>query len=98
MPLKVTISERAQKNLDQIVVYLEQEWSSRIRDKYLNLLARKVKFISENPLLFQASSKSKAIRRCVLNKQTALYYRVRKDEIEIVTIQHTRSNDRKLKF
>jgi len=98
MPYSVTISERAQRNLDEIVAYLDQEWSIRIRDKYLTLLARKVKFIAENPLMFQISSKRKTIRRCVVNKQTALYYRIRKGEIEIVTIQHTRSNDRKLKF
>ena len=57
MPFRVTISERAEKNLQEIVDYLDREWSIRIRNKYLDILASKVKFISENPLMFQVSSR-----------------------------------------
>ena len=72
MPFEVIISERAEKNLGEIVDYLDREWSVRIRDKYLKLLAGKVKLISENPLMFAVSSKKRTIRRCVVNKQTAV--------------------------
>ncbi len=96
--MKVTISERAERNLDGIVLYLETEWSVRIRDKYLELLQKKIEMIAKMPYMYEASSKSKTIRRCVVNKQTSLYYRVKKEEIEIVTIQNTRQNPKKLKL
>jgi len=96
--MKVTISERAERNLDHIVHYLEQEWSVRVRDKFLELLERKIDQISEMPQLYEVSTKKKSVRRCVVSKQTSLYYRVNKREIEIITIQDNRKNPKKLKF
>jgi plasmid stabilization system protein ParE len=49
-------------------------------------------------IMYEASARKKSIRRCIISKQTALYYRVRRAEIEIVTIQDTRQNPRKLKL
>jgi plasmid stabilization system protein ParE len=96
--MKVTISERAERNLDNIVRYLETQWSARVRDKFLDLLKNKIEKIAKMPQMYEASSKKKTIRRCVLNKQTSLYYRVRRDELEIVTIQDNRKNPKKIKL
>ena len=96
--MKVTISERAEQNLDNIARYLETEWSVRVRDKFLEVLKKKIDQISRTPHMYEASSKKKTVRRCVLSKQTSLYYRAKKEEIEIVTIQDTRQNPRKLKL
>jgi plasmid stabilization system protein ParE len=96
--MKVTISERAERNLDGIVFYLETEWSVRVRDKYLELLQKKIEMIGKMPYMYQASLKRKSIRRCVVNSQSVLYYRVKREEIEIITIQSTRRNPKKLKL
>jgi len=96
--MKVIISERAEQNLDNIVQYLETSWSLRVRDKFLELLKKKIEQITRTPHMYEASSKKKTIRRCVVSKQTSLYYRSKKEEIEIVTIQDTRQNPRKLKL
>ena len=45
--MKVTISERAEQSLDNIARYLETEWSVRVRDKFLEVLKRKI-FKKEN--------------------------------------------------
>ncbi len=96
--MKVTISERAEQNLDGIIQYLETEWSVRVRDKFLELLRTKIEQIKKMPQMYENSSKKKVIRRCVISKQTSLYYRARKEEIEIITIQDNRRNPRKLKM
>lgn len=96
--MKVTISERAEQNLDNIVRYLETEWSLRVRDKFLEILKTKIEQISRMPQMYEASSKRKTIRRCVVSKQTSLYYRARKEEIEIITVQDNRQNPKKLKL
>jgi plasmid stabilization system protein ParE len=95
---KVTISERAERNLDGIVLYLETEWSVRVRDTYLELLGKKMGMIARLPYMYEASPKRKTIRRCVINKTTTLYYRVKKEEIEIITIQNTWQNPKKSKL
>ena len=96
--MKVTISERAEQSLDNIARYLETEWSVRVRDKFLEVLKRKIEQIARMPHMYEASSKKKTVRRCVVSKQTALYYRAKKEEIEIVTIQDTRQDPKKLKL
>jgi len=96
--MKVTISGRAEQNLDNIVRYLETEWSVRVRDKFLDILKAKIALIAKTPQLYEASSKKKTVRRCVVSKQTSLYYRLGKGEIEIITIQDNRMNPRKLKL
>lgn len=96
--MKVTISERAEKNLQGIVKCLETEWSVRVKNKFLNLLETKIEQIKITPEMYVASSKKKNIRRCVLGKQTSLYCGIKKQEIEIITIPDNRANPRKLKL
>lgn len=77
---------------------LKREWSVRIKNKFLTLLETKIEQIKITPEMYEASSKRKSIRRCVIGKQTSLYYRIKKEEIEIITIQDNRANPRKLKL
>lgn len=98
MTYKLIISERAEKNLEQIVFYLDREWSVQVRQRFLMTLSNKMEQISERPLMYQASAKRKSIRRCVVTKQIILYYRIRHQEIEIITIQNARRDPKKLKF
>jgi plasmid stabilization system protein ParE len=64
----------------------------------LEVLKAKIEQIAKTHRMYEASSKRKAIRRCVINKQVSLYYRMGKEEIEVITIQDNRSNPRKLKL
>ena len=90
MSYKVTISKRAEENLDKLVNYLESNWSTRVRDKFLTILENKISQIAETPLIYQASGKRQNVRRCVITRQTALYYQIKENEIEIITIQDNR--------
>jgi plasmid stabilization system protein ParE len=51
--MKVTISERAEQNLDKITRYLEGEWSVRVRDKFLEILKKKIEQISRTPHMYR---------------------------------------------
>jgi plasmid stabilization system protein ParE len=95
---RVAISLRAEINLDEIVLYLETEWSIKVKEDFLALLDKKIKFISENPWMYQIHSKRKSIRRCVIGHHNIPYYRILTDEIEIITIQDGRKNPKKLRL
>lgn len=98
MVFSVAISSRAEKNLEEIISYLETEWSIRVRDKYLSILEQKIKLISESPSIYPASIKRKSIHRCILTKHSILYYKTKGDHIEIITIQDSRRDPKKLKL
>lgn len=98
MPFKVTISLRAEANLDEIVAYLGSEWPLKVKLDFINALKEKIKFISENPHMYQASKKRKLIRRCIISQHNIMYYKIKKNEVEIITIQDTRRNPKGIRF
>jgi len=97
MSFQVVASKRAEKNLGDILSYLESKWSARIANKFLPLVSKKVKQIAINPEMYEVSNKKKGVRRCVVTKHTIMYYRIktREKEIEIVTFQDSRKNPKK---
>jgi plasmid stabilization system protein ParE len=97
MTFSVVVSERAERNLEEIINYLEREWSARVRDKYLLILKKKLKLISEKPWMYPASLRKKSVHRCVITKHSILYYRVQHDHVEIITIQDGRRDPKKVK-
>jgi hypothetical protein len=95
---KVTISERAEKNLDEIIKYLDEEWGVRVKNNFLSKLIKIQYLISTNPFLFIGYSKHKKIYRCLITKHNFLYYKILRNEVQIITIQDTRKNPRKFKL
>ena len=92
----ITISERAEKNLNQIYKFIEFKFSHSACDKFKKRLIKVAEIISRNPQLFPASETNSQVRRCVVTKQTTLYYTIVDDEIQIITIQDTRQDPAKL--
>ena len=98
MKYKVTISERAENNLDEIIKYLDQEWGEKVKNNFLSKLIKIQYLISTNPFLFIGYSKQKKIHRCLVTKHNFLYFKIIKNEVEIITIHDTRKNPKKLKL
>ena len=92
------ISERAENNLDKIITYLFSEWNETVKNNFLENLKKNLKFLSINPFMFQVYSKSKRIRKCLITKQNAMYYRIVDNVVEIITIHDTRRNPKSLKL
>ena len=51
-----------------------------------------INLISTNPSLYPYSNKNKGLRRCVLSKQTSLYYRFSGGYIELVSFRGNMMN------
>lgn len=94
----VIISERAENNLDNIVNYLLIEWNEKVKDLFLVRLKKIVTLLSINPYVFQEYSKMKRIRKCLITKHNAMYFRIVENYVEIITIHDTRKNPKLLKF
>jgi plasmid stabilization system protein ParE len=98
MSLHIVISERAEKNLEKIITYLQSEWSEGVKQKFISKLIKTINQIANTPSMYPESEIKKNVRKCVVTKHTVLFYRVNKKEIEIITIQDTRQNPAFLKL
>lgn len=94
---KLIWSNEALSNLKNIIDYLEDRWTTKEIQKFSRLLDKKLQLIERNPLLFQASPNSNELRRCILSKQTTIYYKIKNRQIYIVTLFDNRQDPKKLK-
>ncbi|MBV6647452.1 MAG: type II toxin-antitoxin system RelE/ParE family toxin, partial [Cyclobacteriaceae bacterium] len=59
---------------------------------------QKIKLISQNPYLFQVSNEHPEVRRAVVIKLNSIYFRIKEDQVEILSFYANRKDpeDRKL--
>ena len=98
MRYEITISERAKRKFDAVFKYLEQEWSEKVKNNFKLKLLKQVDFLRQNPFMFPESQVKKGIRKCLITKHNAMYYRVTNNEVEIITIHDPRSDPKSLKL
>jgi plasmid stabilization system protein ParE len=94
---KVTLSKRAARKLEKLLDYLEKEWSEQVKQNFIKRMDQSIRFISSFPEATEESDIKKGLHRCVVTKQTTIYYLFDETEIKIVTIFDTRMNPRRLK-
>ena len=97
MAKKVSLSKRASIKLDKLLFRLEEEWSVEVKKEFVGKLDRAIEIIAANPDAFPISNLQKGIHKCVVTKQTTIYYRVKSAEIQIITLFETRQSPKRLK-
>lgn len=96
MTRKVVLSKLAEKKLESLFEYLVKEWSLQVKDDFILKLDQHLEIIQTQPEIFPESEKGKGLRKCVVTKQTTLFYRFNSKKINIVTIFDTRQHPKKL--
>jgi plasmid stabilization system protein ParE len=97
MSRKVKISKTAERKLEEFFDYLLKKWSVKVKSDFIKKLDKSVDFIKSNPKTFPEVQKNTGLYKCVITKQTTLYYRFNSKTIFIVTVFDTRQNPSKLK-
>ncbi len=95
---RIDWSEEAIKNLDSIIYYLSGKWTIREISNFYKLLDKKLVIISKNPDIFSNSGLKSNVKRCVLSKQTSIYFEVKDDNIVILTLFDNRKNPKSIKI
>lgn len=93
---EIKISIDAQKNTKILLEYLEAKWSERVRIKFAKKLYDSLKIIRDNPEIFPKSVANKKYHRCVVTKQTTLYYTFTSKRINVIALFDTRQNPSKI--
>jgi len=94
--MQVVLSKRAKIKLENLLDYLEKEWSSKSKNDFIKKLERAITQISKLPVCCPKSKLFPGLFKCVVTKQTTLYYRIKDETIEIITLFDTRQNPEKL--
>ncbi len=98
MPKKVVWSTLAENDFSDILEYLKKEWNENIAFYFMNITFIALEKISISPKQYPLIYKKLKIRKCILTKHNALYYRENKEQIDILRIFDTRQDPKKLKF
>ena len=94
---KVVISKTTEKKLDSLFSYLVEKWSVKVKNEFIEKLDYSIELIRNQPEMFPESKQGKKLKKCVVTKQTTLFYRFTSKQINVVTIFDTRQNPKKLK-
>lgn len=81
---KIIIPDATQSKIEDLLEYLEIKWSDRIRKKFANKLYQAVKIIQNNPEAFPKSESNKKLHKCVITKQSTLFYKFNTKRVEII--------------
>jgi len=98
MSKPVIWSPRSEQDFSTVLDYLSQHWENKVALKFIDITDLMVRQISINPKQFPVIHMKKKIRKCVISKHNSLYYRERKDFVDILRIYDNRQDPRKLKF
>ena len=100
MAYEIKWTIRGKESFEEIIAYLEKEWTDREIRKFVTVTDQKINLIRTNPQLFAITNKRKHIHRTVINKQVVLFYRhvKLKHQIELLLFWNSRRNPSKLKL
>lgn len=93
---EIILSRTAAVKLEKLLNYLEAEWSSRVKQNFIQRLDNSIHQIQKYPLGFEKSQIKTDLYRCVVTKQTTLYYKFDSKKVYIVTIFDNRMNPKKI--
>ena len=93
---KIVFSKRSKGQLDALLDYLEVKFSVLVKEKFIVKFDKVVLIIHNNPDTFRKSEVNGRIRRCVVSKQTTLYYKYNTNEIRLLALFDTRQSPNKI--
>ncbi len=93
----INISPHAKEDILNIIIHLKGNWGPKVVEEFLQKLVVFYRLILINPKLFGYYNKRQKIRKYVITKHNTIYYRIKKDEVQIITVFDTRQNPAKLK-
>lgn len=95
---KILWTDFALKELENTVEYLKENWTEKELHNLASKLEETLSIIAQNPKLFPESDIKKDVYRVVVLKYNTLYYRLIRDQIEIISFFSNRQNPKKRKI
>ncbi|AEW86098.1 plasmid stabilization protein [Flavobacterium columnare NBRC 100251 = ATCC 23463] len=97
MALKIYWTLQAEKGLENVLDYLESNWTINEIIQLEENINQVIRQIIIHPKLFPNSSKNKNVHKAIIDKNNYMVYRVNKSKksIEIITFKSTKQKPEK---
>lgn len=97
MRRQIVLTKTAEKRLDDLLKYLENNWSLRVKLNFLVKLKKRFEVLKNNPEVFPHSNIKKGLYKCVVTRQTTVYYTFDNAKVYILTVFDNRQDPKQLK-
>ena len=97
MAKEIRWTERALTDFENVLNYLNKNWSAKELNSFIIKTEQLTGLISQNPFLFRKTG-SKNLREALITKHNLLVYQVKKEKIFILTVWDTRMHPVKKKI
>ncbi|GAA0894414.1 hypothetical protein GCM10009122_40950 [Fulvivirga kasyanovii] len=97
MAYKIRYSLRARQEEIELLDFILKEFGEQKAKAVYQRVEKLLGEISGMPKMYRSSKKQKHLRKCVLSKQTSIYYRIQKDYIEVVSFRANRKDPKGFK-
>ena len=92
----VIVAPKANQEYLATIKYLKEEWTIREIEKFEQKFVKATSLLKTNSESFPISKKN--MRKYVLDKNNVIFYRIKKDIVEIVSIWSAKQSPKKLKL
>lgn len=97
MKRKIVLTKTAEKRLNDLLEYLENDWSATVKLRFISKLEQRLEIVKDKPEAFPVSTVKKGLYKCVITRQTTVYYTYNEIKIYILTVFDNRQDPNKLK-
>jgi plasmid stabilization system protein ParE len=98
MALEIYWSKRAEKQLDEILLYLQNEWGENVTKNFAKKIYNFLDLLSKYPNLGTIENKEKQIRGFPIVKQVNLFYKIDNERIILLSFFDNRQDPQKIKY
>ena len=97
MAYEIIVKKRFTAKVLRLLIYLEKEWSKTVADNFVAILEGRIETLSRQPYIGTPSG-MKNVRTILISKHNRLYYRIKSNKIEIITLFDTRMDPKKNRY
>lgn len=96
MKRKIVLTRTAEKRLNDLLEYLENAWSTKVKLNFISKLEQRLDVVKDKPEAFPMSSIKIGLHKCVITRQTTIYYTFDEQKINLLTVFDNRQDPNKL--
>lgn len=89
-------TQNSEVTLDEILVYVENEFGVLVVEKYYFDVLKTVENIEISPDIFPVYQEETGTRKAVINRKTVLYYKIQDEKIYLLAFYDVRKGFHKL--
>jgi plasmid stabilization system protein ParE len=91
MAQEIIWTAEAEKTFEQVIEYLQQQWSDKEVAKFVEKVIEVTEHISRHPFAYRSAGKED-VREAVITKQNILLYRIAGKRVYLLYFWDTRKN------